>query len=299
LRQRILTWRRILLILRHLFRRQSEQGLSWREFPAALIAGYLAGTTGSTWSSYRFAVRTWLRFLYARNVLLSPLHNELPSRKRHRSLSRRLLSHDQVLEFLALPPLDEPQGLRDRAIFEVAYGTAMRRSELMALDLSDLDLTAGTVYVRKAKNSYQRVVPMTLWAQHFLKRYLREARPQLSSVHSGQALWLSDHWGMRLHGSNLATRMRWGYESRERLGFFVSLHMLRHSAATHLLSGGADVRDVQELLGHRHIDSTQIYTHVTPTRLCEVHVRCHPRNNGAIPGTFEEPGNPPSQWAPL
>jgi site-specific recombinase XerD len=295
LRQRIQSWRPLMLVLRHLFRHQTELGLQWRDFPPALIASYLDGAPPRTWPHYRQAVRTWLRFLYVRKELLLPLHAELPIRRGGRTLRRRFLSHDQVLQLLALPPLDQPQGLRDRAILEMAYGTGLRRSELMGLNLSDLDLALGTVHVRQAKNGYARTVPMTLWARHFLQRYLAEARPLLASERSGQALWLTDHWGARYDSGPFVQRMRREYRVPEQLGFVVTLHMLRHSVATQLLAGGANLRDVQELLGHRSIASTEIYTHVTPLHLLKVHQRCHPRN---VPGAFDSLGNS-AQWEPL
>jgi integrase/recombinase XerD len=296
LKLRIVSWRSVLRVLRHLFSQQKERGLQWRDLPGSLCADFLAGATTHNWQLYRMAVRAWLRFLYARNVLLMPLHKELPSRKRPPYLQRRPLSYDQVLQSMNLIPLNEPQGLRDRAIVEVAYGTAMRRGELQALDLCDVDLTAGTIYIGQAKNSYQRIVPLTRWAQHFFRRYLLEARPHLSSEHSGQALWLSDHWGTRLEFGHLSARLRHHYRALEKLDCYIPLHGFRHAAATHLLAGGADIREVQALLGHLSVSSTQIYTHVTPTRLREVHRLHHPRNNGAIPGTLTDSGESCTGW---
>jgi integrase/recombinase XerD len=276
--QRLATARAVLLGLRHLFELQMELGLDWRAFPPGLLQAQPCKA-----KVYRRALRLWLKFLYARKELLLPLHEQLPEEARTH-FRRRLLSHDQVLRFLELCPLDEPAGLRDRAIFEVAYATGMRRAELWGLNLGDLDLMLGTVHIGKAKNRHQRVVPLTAWARHFLERYLREARPQLACQPSTEALWLGDREGKRLHFNYLMRmRVQRQYQMRRKLGFEVSLHQLRHAVATHLLSSGAELRDVQQLLGHRKLDTTEIYTAITPIRLREVHQRCHPRNNGTMP----------------
>jgi integrase/recombinase XerD len=191
------------------------------------------------------------------------------------------------LQVLDLPPLDEPEGLRDRAILEMAYGSAMRRSELVYLDLADVDLATGLVSIRQAKNYCQRTVPLTHWALHYLRRYLQEARPQLASPLSLNALWLSET-GHRLSKNRLGQRLMHVYMAEETLGFAFTLHQLRHACATHLLNSGAPLRDVQELLGHLHLNSTATYTHLTPARLRQVHRRCHPRND---PGYFPDSGN--------
>ena len=122
-------------------------------------------------------------------------------------------------------------------------------------------------------------MPLTRWALHCLQRYLKEARPQLLSPLSLNALWLRPT-GRRFHKDMLVQRLRLVYLVREKLGFAFTLHQIRHACATHLLTSGASVREVQELLGHVKINSTQTYTHITPGDLQRVHLRCHPRNNG-------------------
>ncbi|MCW5872954.1 MAG: tyrosine-type recombinase/integrase [Candidatus Eremiobacteraeota bacterium] len=177
-----------------------------------------------------------------------------------------MLSHEQVLQVLAIPLVTEPLGLRDRAYLEMAYGTEMRRGELHALELTDLDLNQGLVLVRKPKNMEQRTVPLTNWALHYLLRYLEEARPKLTSPLSLNALWLSET-GRRMRLSGLGERFYKEYRAHKTLDFPFTLHQMRHACATHLLQAGASIREIQQLLGHRELASTEIYTHLTPTRL--------------------------------
>jgi site-specific recombinase XerD len=278
--QRLQKPRNYLRLLYRFFPRQHEQGLGFRDFPQAFLDAYLAPLKPLLRREYVDALKAWLRFLYVRKELLLPLHLDMaqylvPVHSRRRVL----LNHQQVLQVLELPPTDEPEGLRDRAILEMAYASGMRRGELANLDLTDIDPSLGLVSIRRAKNSCQRTVPLTYWARHYLQRYLQEARPQLLSPLSLNALWLRPT-GRRLHQDGLGQRLLHVYQVREKLGFAFTLHQLRHACATHLLSSGASVREVQELLGHLKINSTQTYTHITPAHLQRVHLRCHPRNNG-------------------
>ena len=144
--------------------------------------------------------------------------------------------------------------------------------------------------IRQTKNGYQRNVPLTHWAIHFLLLYLQRTRPNLTSPLSSNALWLNRRGGRIALG--WANGPLWTfYRVEETLGFPITIHMLRHATATHLLTSGASIGGVQELLGHRCLNSTQIYTSITPTHLQEVHDRCHPRNNGAWPeGDEDGPG---------
>ena len=179
-----------LRLLHYFLRHQQRQGLTFREFPKEVVGAYLDSMTPRNATQSLQAIKTWLRFLFARKELLSPIHEELtcasPVRRRR-----------DPLEPPASPPAPctcrpwtTPEGLRDRAFLEVAYATGMRRSELAALDLGDIDLAQGLVTIRKSKNTYQRIVPLTRWAVHFLHRYLEQARPQLTSPLSLNALWL-------------------------------------------------------------------------------------------------------------
>ena len=165
---------------------------------------------------------------------------------------------------------------------EVAYASGIRRGELVNLDLADVDLASGLVSIRQAKNSDPTHRSPDPLGPALLRSYLEQARPQMASPLSLNALWLSQT-GRRLDKNALGQRLMHLYMAEETLGFAFTLHQLRHACATHLLASGAPLRDVQELLGHLDLNSTAIYTHLTPQRLAQVHSRCHPRNR---PGCF-------------
>jgi integrase/recombinase XerD len=183
---------------------------------------------------------------------------------------------DQVEQLLAAAIADgTPLALRDRALLEVLYGTGARISEAVGLDRDDLDLESGTVLLR-GKGGKQRIVPIGSYAREAVEAYLVRARPQLAAtVRSTPALFLNSRGG-RLSRQSAWTVLRTA-AGRAHLSPRISPHTLRHSFATHLLDGGADVRVVQELLGHASVTTTQIYTLVTVDRLREVYAAAHPR----------------------
>ncbi|MDP9241716.1 MAG: tyrosine-type recombinase/integrase, partial [Actinomycetota bacterium] len=170
-----------------------------------------------------------------------------------------------------------PTGLRDRAILEVLYGAGLRVSELTGLDVDDLDLEGGSVRV-VGKGGKEREVPIGRHAQHAVGAYLSRARPSLAGQRTRGALFLNTRGG-RLSRQACAKLLA-VYATRAGIGRRVSPHDLRHSFATHLLEGGADVRVVQELLGHASVATTQIYTLVTKEHLREVYYTAHPRARG-------------------
>lgn len=164
---------------------------------------------------------------------------------------------------------------RDKALLEVLYGTGARISEAIGLDIDDLDFDGGSVLL-KGKGSKQRIVPLGSYAQDALSDYLLVARPTLTSVKgSGPAVFLN------ARGGRLSRQSAWTVltKAAERAGITsaVSPHTLRHSFATHLLDGGADIRVVQDLLGHASVTTTQIYTLVTVEKLREIYATAHPR----------------------
>ena len=188
----------------------------------------------------------------------------------------KAISLDQVERLLAAATADgTPLALRDRALLEMLYGTGSRISEAVGLDRDDLDLDAGTVLLR-GKGGKQRVVPVGTYARAAVDAYLVRSRPQLAATGlSTPALFLNARGG-RLSRQSAWTVLR-TVAARARLSPHISPHTLRHSFATHLLDGGADVRVVQELLGHASVTTTQIYTLVTVDRLREIYAAAHPR----------------------
>jgi integrase/recombinase XerD len=188
----------------------------------------------------------------------------------------KAISVDQVEKLLAAATDDgAPLALRDRALLEILYGTGARISEAVGLDRDDLDIDGGTALLR-GKGGKQRMVPIGRYARQAVEAYLVRSRPQLAATGgSTPALFLN------ARGGRLSRQSAWtvlcNVASRAQLATHISPHTLRHSFATHLLDGGADVRVVQELLGHASVTTTQIYTLVTVDRLREVYAAAHPR----------------------
>ena len=192
----------------------------------------------------------------------------------------RPLSVDEVGRILDAPAGAEPAALRDRAMLETLYGAGLRISELVGLDVDDVDLEEGSVRVM-GKGSKERLVPIGRKAREALSAYLTRARPALASTRSRGAMFLNARGG-RLTRQG-CTRVVERCVARAGIRKTVSPHTLRHSFATHLLEGGADVRVVQELLGHASVATTQIYTLVTEQHLREAYLSAHPRARQRAP----------------
>ena len=197
------------------------------------------------------------------------------------ALPRRLprtLTIDEVDQLLAARPGDDPAALRDRALLELLYSTGARISEAVGLDLDDLDGRARTVLLR-GKGGRQRIVPVGWPALAAVEAYRVRARPALAARGRGGPALLLNARGGRLSRQSAWHTLR---SAAEMAGVTrdVSPHTLRHCFATHLLAGGADVRVVQELLGHASVATTQLYTHVTVDTLREVYATSHPRARG-------------------
>jgi integrase/recombinase XerD len=173
---------------------------------------------------------------------------------------------------------DTPLALRDRALLEVLYGCGARISEAVGLDLDDIDMTSGVVRLR-GKGSKERIVPIGSFARAAVEAYVVRARPVLAALGRGLPALLLNARGGRLSRQSAWTVLG-ACADRAGLDVEVSPHTLRHSFATHLLDGGADVRVVQELLGHASVTTTQVYTLVTVDRLREVYAAAHPRALG-------------------
>lgn len=188
---------------------------------------------------------------------------------------------DEVERFLE-QPADSPLGHRDRAILETLYGAGLRISELVGLDVDDVDVDAGTVLVRAGKGDRSRRVPLGTHARRAIERYVTVVRPALLQRSSGAsargALFLNSRGG-RLTRQGCWKLLK-AHAERAGLGARVSPHTLRHSFATHMLDAGADIRVVQELLGHASLSTTQVYTLVTDSRLKEAYLSAHPRARG-------------------
>ncbi|MHA6623639.1 site-specific tyrosine recombinase XerD [Pseudonocardia sp. DLS-67] len=234
--------------------------------PLNLAASSAARALAAVRGLHRFALRDDLVPVdVARDVAPPALPAKLP----------RALSVDQVEQLLAGCIGDGPLALRDRALLEVLYSTGARISEAAGIDLDDLDAAARTVLLR-GKGGKQRVVPVGRPALAAVDAYLVRARPGLATRGRGSPALLLNARGARLSRQS-AWHVLHGAAEASGLTAEVSPHTLRHCFATHLLAGGADVRVVQELLGHASVSTTQVYTHVTVDTLREVYATSHPR----------------------
>ncbi len=254
---------------------------SWSEVKPIHVRAYVSwlsanGLNGKSIARHLVTLRRLYVFLQTEGLV-----TESPVPKLHLTAGARKLPHtlsvDELRSLLNQPNPTEPLGRRDQAMIELLYATGLRVSELISLQTQQIDFQ-GNYLTIKGKGSKVRAVPFGRWAQEKLSAYLREVRPQLSrgrvSVflfisRSGKPLSRQGFWKL-IRGYALAA----GIEKR------VTPHVLRHSFATHMLEGGADLRAVQAMLGHADISTTQIYTHVNGARLKEAHRRFHPREEG-------------------
>ena len=219
------------------------------------------------------AVRTYFRFLLADGAVTRDPSERLETPKRWRTLPE-VLTVEEVSRLLAAPTLDDPLAFRDRAMLELAYGAGLRVSEWITIGVRDVMLEDKLVRVF-GKGSKERLVPIGRSAIGAIATYTRELRPRLEKGSGKGVLFLN------ARGEPLSRMGAWKilrrYVERARIEKRVSPHTLRHSFATHLLEGGADLRAVQEMLGHADISTTQIYTHVDREYLRQVHKQYHPR----------------------
>ncbi|HEV2891948.1 MAG TPA: tyrosine recombinase XerC [Frankiaceae bacterium] len=231
-------------------------------------SGYARATLARRASS----ARVFFAFAVRRGLATTDPAGRLATPKTERRLPR-VLSQPEAAALVGLPPEDDPMGVRDRALLELLYATGVRVGELCALDVDDLDTGRRVVRVM-GKGSKQRTVPYGVPAARALDRWLTTGRPALLAPGAGAALFLGAR-GRRID-QRAVRRLVHGYLG-ELNGVDLGPHGLRHSAATHLLEGGADLRSVQELLGHATLATTQIYTHVSADRLKASYEQAHPR----------------------
>jgi integrase/recombinase XerD len=245
--------------------------------PAHLQAfmGALRGRTLSPRSTARnlAAIRSLYRFLVRERIVAGNPTTSVQSPRLGRPLPKAL-SQDETRALLSVSRVGGPLHLRDLAMLELLYGTGMRVSELVGLDLSQVAFATGTLQVR-GKGGKERVVPLGEYALEALRNYLQRGRPRLHRGKTIQAVFLNRS-GRRITRQGFWKLLK-GYAQRAGIRRGVTPHMLRHSFATHLLEGGADLRAIQEMLGHADISTTQIYTHVARSRLKDIHRRYHPR----------------------
>lgn len=254
----------------------------WMDVDGADVTDWLYSLSekdylGSSLARKLTAVRVFARFLVRERLREDDFTESISAPK----LVRRLpgtLSPEEVGKLLEAPDERTPHGLRDRAFLELFYSSGLRVSELCGLTLQQVDLDHGFLRVY-GKGSKERAVPVGSKAVEALRAYLAEGRPLLVKGKTGSELFLSER------GSAISRKTIWHWIKKHARAAGIEKpvkpHLLRHSFATHLLAGGADLRAIQELLGHANISTTQIYTAVEGSRLADEHAQFHPRNKGA------------------
>lgn len=243
------------------------------------LRGYLAWLTEIGYQRSSVArklstLRTLLKWLVRQKLIEA---DPLPRRgvmKTERRLPQ-FLSQPEAEAVVTAPDTTNPIGLRDRALLELVYGAGLRVSEANGIEIGDIDLKTMQVRVT-GKGAKQRIVLVGSHARDAVSAYLRDARPKLANDKSGFAMFLN-RFGARLSQRSIQEKVR-RYAVKAGAGSKVHTHTLRHSFATHMLEGGADLRVVQELLGHASPATTQIYTHVTDPQARKVYMAAHPRS---------------------
>ena len=248
------------------------------EADRSALLGYLAqrvsaGVRPRTTARVLSSLRRFYRHLVSEGVRSDDPTAEVTPPRLGRPLPGTL-SERQVEALLAAPETDDPLGLRDRCLLEVLYATGLRVSELVGLTMDMISTRQGLVRI-VGKGGRERLVPLGEEAADWVRRYLRDARPELLGHRQAQALFVTRR------GAGLTRQAFWHrvkrYAAQAGIDPQISPHTLRHSFATHLLNNGADLRAVQMLLGHADLSTTQIYTHVARQRLQQLHAAHHPR----------------------
>lgn len=243
------------------------------------ITGYMTqlkekGLAAATIARKLAAIKAFYRFMTAEGYMDANPAEVVEAGTKGIKLPR-VLSEDEVVRLLNQPDITTAEGFRDRTMLEVLYATGMRVSELINLTLDRVDLNMKYI-IAFGKGSKERIVPLGSVAAEFMQQYLEKVRPKLT--HAGR----NTNIVFLAFGGHELTRQRFwqiirAYGRKANINKALTPHILRHSFATHLLDNGADLRSVQELLGHSDISTTQIYTHLTNKRLRDIYAKAHPR----------------------
>ena len=245
------------------------------------VRSYLAYLNEKQYSKATIArklatLRSFYKFLVKRNQITSNPVVAVRTPKQDKKLPR-FLEYEEIKKLLDTPSLNNWLGARDRAIMETLYSTGIRVSELVALNMDDIDFLGEVVHIR-GKGKKERIAPIGSSALQVIQHYMeyRNKRAQNNANFDTKVLFVNKH-GKRLSTRSVRRKMD-KYLKMAGLDPAISPHTLRHSFATHMLNNGADLRSVQELLGHQSLSTTQVYTHLTTTKLKDVYENAHPRS---------------------
>ena len=256
-----------------------------------IVRSYMAQLNQQQYSKSTVArklatLRSFYKFLVKRGHLDSNPVTSVKTPKQEKKLPK-FLEYEDVQRLLNTPPADTWLGARDRAIMEVLYSTGMRVSELVALNMDDVDFLGEVIHVR-GKGKKERISPIGSTALQAIQHYIefRNKRMENDSDFDARVLFANKH-GQRLSTRSVRRKMD-KYLRMAGLDPEISPHTLRHSFATHMINNGADLRSVQELLGHQSLSTTQVYTHLTTSKIKEVYDNAHPRDSQAEPEQWHQ-----------
>ena len=239
------------------YRQKNGQPLSFRSQHARLVP-----------------LRVWFRWMARERLILHNPASELELPRLGHRLPKHVLTASEAERVLAQPDIRDPLGLRDRALLETLYSTGMRRLELANLKLYDLDTERGTLAIRRGKGDKDRIIPIGDRAAAWIDKYVREARPSLVVEPDDATVFVSNA-GESFSLDHLSDLVR-VYVDEAQIGKRGACHLFRHTMATLMLEGGADIRYIQQMLGHADLKTTQIYTQVSIRQLRKIHAATHP-----------------------
>jgi integrase/recombinase XerD len=236
--------------------------------------------TTSTQQHRLTAIKTFYRYLLKNGYVLYDPSASLEMPRQAETIPRDILTKKEIALLLSIPDLETPLGIRDRAIMELLYVTGIRTTEACNLTLNDLDLSTSELRINLGKNKKDRIVPLGEVACDYLELYLKEARPQLLKDPKQLALFITKN-GCKMNRQYVSRIIR-DYNKEAGIKKKITPYSFRHTCATHLLKGKADIRHIQQILGHESITTTQRYTRVEIADLKQVLKRCHPRERKEI-----------------
>ena len=255
----------------------SEQSCQLQEAQPEMVRSYMSymqgrGKSAASVTRFLASIKSFYNYLISLDVLQTNPAKGISAARTERKYPEILTSREVEL-FLEQPQCVDAKGFRDHAMLELLYATGIRVSELISLNLSDLNLAAG--FIRCESKGRERIIPMYHTAVKALRDYVREIRPQIIADSDEKALFVN------MNGERMSRQGFWKiikyYQEKAGIQKDITPHTLRHSFAVHLLENGADLRAIQEMLGHADISSTQIYTHVVRNQLKDVYNKAHPR----------------------